>query len=86
MAVVYPKFGDEKRIAQVLLALADSVYDVRTSSDEGLAFVIPDELHAKFVAHESGLAEPEPVANTDLVKRRPGRPRKVAEPVEEGSD
>lgn len=84
MAEIYPKYGDEKRIAQVLLALADNVMDVRTTSDSGFAFVVPEDLHEKFLRHEAGIREEEAVVpNTDLVKRRPGRPRKVDQPKED---
>lgn len=90
MAEIFPKPGDEKRVAQALLALADNVYDVRTSHGDGFAFVVPEELYAKFLAHEQGIREDQdadaPVPNIDVVKRRPGRPRKIAEPAEEGSD
>jgi hypothetical protein len=75
MAVIYPKFGQEKQIAQRLLALADNVWDVKTSTDNGFAFVVPEDLYEKYLAVDE-VEESEPVSD-DQIKRRPGRPRKA---------
>lgn len=81
MAEIYPKHGDEKRIAQRLLALADSPMDVRTSYDNGLAFIVPEDLYEKYLAVDAVVEEAEP--SEDVQRRRPGRPRK-AQPAKEG--
>lgn len=83
MAVVYPKPGQEKQIAQRLLALAKDVQDVRTTTDDGFAFLIPDYLLALYETPDV------PVDDTDSsplgeeqARRRPGRPRKIVPPKE----
>lgn len=81
MAEIYPAHGKEKEVAQRLLALADDPMVVRTSYDNGLAFIVPDDLYAKYLAVDA-VVEPEPVSE-DAQRRRPGRPRK-AQPVKEG--
>lgn len=84
MAVIYPKHGDEAKTAQRLLALADNVHDVKTNTDSGLAFIVPDELYEKYLAVDEAIeAEPEQPASDELVRRRPGRPRKI-QPAKEG--
>lgn len=80
MAVIVPKHGEEKQVAQRLLALTDNVFDVKTTTDNGLAFIVPEELYLKYLQVDEILDE-EPV-DPDQVKRRPGRPRKVAVPKE----
>lgn len=82
MAEIYPKYGDEKRIAQRLLALADDPMQVRTSYDNGLAFIVPEELYAKYLAVDAVVDE-QPEPDPDAQRRRPGRPRK-AQPAKEG--
>lgn len=75
MATVVPKVGQEKEAAQLLLFLADDPRDVRTNTDNGFVFLVPDELEKKYVAAlKQGKEEPIP----DQSKRRPGRPRKVS--------
>lgn len=81
MAEIYPKHGEEKQVAQRLLALADDPMVVRTSYDNGLAFIVPEDLYAKYLAVDAVVDEPEPSEETQ--RRRPGRPRK-AQPVKEG--
>lgn len=81
MAVIFPKQGQEKEVAQRLLALANDVNDVRTSMDEGLAFVVPDYLYQLYLNPTA----PEDVASPlseDQTRRRPGRPRKALPPKE----
>lgn len=80
MAEIYPKHGEEKQVAQRLLALADNVRDVKTSMDNGLAFIVPEYLYTKYLAVDEVVAD-EP--SEDTLRRRPGRPRK-AQPVKEG--
>lgn len=81
MAEIYPKYGQEKEVAQRLLALADDVMQVRTSYDNGLAFIVPEDLYAKYLAVDAVVDEPEP--SEEVQRRRPGRPRKVV-PAKEG--
>lgn len=81
MAEIYPAHGEEKKVAQRLLALADDVMQVRTSYDNGLAFIVPDDLYAKYLAVDEVVQE-SPVSE-ETARRRPGRPRK-AQPVKEG--
>lgn len=82
MAEIYPAQGKEKEVAQRLLALADNPFDVRTSMDNGLAFIVGEELYAKYLAVDE-VVETEPALSEDAQRRRPGRPRK-AQPVKEG--
>lgn len=83
MAEIYPAHGQEKQTAQRLLALADNVNDVRTSMDNGLAFIVPEELYAKYLAVDAVVDEEPP--SEDTIRRRPGRPRKVVPaPAKEG--
>lgn len=85
MAVIFPKFGEEKQVAQRLLALADNVFDVKTSTDNGLAFLVPEDLYERYLAVDSVIGEDDTPGDPEQVKRRPGRPRKVLpEPPKEG--
>lgn len=84
MAYIYPKHGEEASIARVLLALADNPRDVATNSDNGIAFVVPEDLYQRYlkgtaVQDEDELSQP----SGEIVRRRPGRPRKV-QPAKEG--
>lgn len=83
MAVIFPKHGEEAKVAQRLLALADNVHDVKTNTDSGLAFIVPDDLYEKYLAVDEVAEEPIPANSDELVRRRPGRPRK-AQPAKEG--
>lgn len=85
MAVVYPKPNHEAETARTLLAMADDVNDVRTNTDNGLSFVVPDYLYDRYLTGGTGVEEdPEPAPLSDEVqRRRPGRPRKVV-PAKEG--
>lgn len=83
MAVIFPKHGDEANVARTLLAMADDVQDVRTNTDSGLTFIVPDYLYERYVNQGSQPAEPELQADEETVRRRPGRPRKV-QPAKEG--
>lgn len=49
-SLIYPGPGEEQRVARALLDLADSPYDVQTTVDDGLAFVVPLDLAARFEA------------------------------------
>jgi hypothetical protein len=77
MAVVYPKYGEEAKVAQRLLALADNVQDVKTSTDNGLAFLVPEDLYERYLAVDAVVEDEAVPTDPDQVKRRPGRPRKV---------
>lgn len=81
MAVIYAKYGQEKDLANLLLGLADDVLHVRTNTDNGLAFLVPEYLYERYL---ESFEEPEPtLADVEQVKRRPGRPRKsVPAPAE----
>lgn len=80
MAKVYPRHGKEKETAQLLLALAGDPREVGTETDDGFAFVVPDELHQKYL---DAIADPDPgPTNAEQAKRRPGRPRKDSKPEE----
>jgi len=76
MAVIYPPRGKDKdkETAQLLLALANNRRDVKTNTDNGFAFIVPEYLHELYL--EALKPEVEPVV-ADQFKRRPGRPRKV---------
>lgn len=78
MAVVYPPrgLGKDKETASLLLALAVDVNDVKTNTDNGFAFIVPEYLHELYL--QALKPEVEPVV-ADQFKRRPGRPRKVQE-------
>lgn len=80
MATVVPRHGKEGEVARLLLNLADDPRDVKTNTDDGFVFVVPDELHAKYL---DAIADPDPgPTNAEQAKRRPGRPRKEAPPAE----
>jgi hypothetical protein len=88
MAVVIPRRGEAEKTARLLLDLADSQWDVRTTTefggDKGVAFIIPDDLHDRYlVAIGHGKEEEE---EAPAPKRRGGRPRKAAAPVEESTE
>lgn len=83
MAVIFPKHGEEASIARTLLAMADDVNDVRTNTDNGLSFVVPDYLYERYVNGGIGAEEEaEPVVSEEVQRRRPGRPRKAVPPKE----
>jgi hypothetical protein len=77
-AVVYPPrgLGKDKETASLLLALADDINDVKTNTDNGFAFLVPQYLYELYL--EALKPDVEPVL-ADQFKRRPGRPRKVQE-------
>lgn len=85
MAVIYPRVGKEAETARTLLAMADDVQDVKTNTDNGFAFVVPEYLHDRFVNGGVGQDEQDdgPALPEEVVRRRPGRPRK-AQPAKEG--
>lgn len=68
---IVPAPGAEAEVAAALLAIARSPYEVQTSTDNGLTFVVPNyvaELYAESV-------QAPPNDNQDVPRRR-GRPRK----------
>lgn len=75
MAVIFAKYGKERDIAATLLHLADDVQDVRTNTDSGLSFVVPEYLYERYLKHITVVDETP--AGVEQEKRRPGRPRKV---------
>ena len=77
MAMIFAKHGEESRVAQRLLALADNVRDVKVNTDSGVAFDVPEELYLKYLAVDAVVEDDETPVSADQVKRRPGRPRKV---------
>jgi hypothetical protein len=88
MAVVIPRRGEAEKTARLLLDLADSQWDVKTTTefggDKGIAFIIPDTLHDKYLEaiNQPQVGEEEAAAP----KRRGGRPRKAAAPVVEPTE
>jgi hypothetical protein len=80
---VYPKPGEEAIVARQLLALADDVQHVRTSTDDGFAFLVPEYLLDRYVAAQADEDEQPTEVTPEQQRRRPGRPRK-AQPVSEG--
>ena len=84
MAVIQPKHGEEASVARTLLAMADDVNDVKTNTDNGLVFVVPDYLHDRYVNGGIGQEEEDvqPLITESVERRRPGRPRKVVPPKE----
>jgi hypothetical protein len=78
MAVVIPRRGEATKTAQLLLELADSQWDVKTTTeyggDKGVAFVIPDDLHDRYLEATGHGKDDEEEAPAP--KRR-GRPRKT---------
>lgn len=85
MAVIFPRHGEEASVARTLLAMADNVFDVKTNTDNGLCFVVPDYLHERYVNGGIGEEEEEVVdspPSEDVQRRRPGRPRKIVPPKE----
>lgn len=87
MAIVYPKPGTERDVAIALLAMSDNPRDVATTTDSGLAFIVPEYLYERYLNGGTGAQEPEPThevgMESELVRRRPGRPRK-SQPAKEG--
>lgn len=87
MAMIYPKAGTERDVAIALLAMSDNPRDVQTNSDSGLAFIVPEYLYERYLNGGTGVQEPEPAQEVgmepELVRRRPGRPRK-SQPAKEG--
>lgn len=84
MAVIYPKYGTEGETARTLLALADDPMEVRTSTDNGLAFLVSEELYERYLASFVPVAETP--ADADKAARRPGRPRKGLPATEQEGD
>lgn len=84
MAVIYPKYGEEPSTARTLLALTDNPSDVKTTTDNGLAFIVPEELYEKWLA--SFVPVEETPADVERAARRPGRPRKVLPAAEQEGD
>lgn len=84
MAVIYAKYGQEGNIARTLLALADNPMDVRTTTDHGLAFLVPEDLYERYLASQE--TPEETPADVERAARRPGRPRKALPVAEQEGD
>lgn len=68
---------DPAQTARDLLSLAESKHDVRTSSDEGLLFVVPAYLAEAYQAAMSDITLPVVVPEQDAsTPKRRGRARK----------
>jgi hypothetical protein len=62
------------QVARDLLSLADSPHQVRTSSDNGLTFVVPTELADAYLALTAEISTAEP--DQPAAPKRRGRARK----------
>ena len=83
MPVIVPKHGDEGPVARTLLAMADDARDVKTNSDNGFSFIVPDYLYERYVNGGTGSEDEQaPVVTEEVQRRRPGRPRKIQPPKE----
>lgn len=97
--LVYPEEGNFPTIARHLLAVAEHPYEVRSVTHPRAGFEVPEELFERFLEHRRTLGleemggpieswlperfvEDEPVQEEPR-KRRPGRPRKDAQPGKE---
>lgn len=74
-ALIFPGEGEHSQVARDLLSLARSPHDVKTNTDSGLAFAVPEYL-AELYMESMRLVQPaEPV---QPAARKRGRPRKDA--------
>lgn len=81
MATVVPRVGKEGEVARLLLNLANDPRDVKTNTDDGFVFLVPDDLYDLYL---QATVDPDPGPQSgDQAKRRPGRPRKIATPDSE---
>jgi hypothetical protein len=89
MAIVIPRRGEAEKTAKLLLELADSQWDVKTTTefggDKGVAFVVPDDLHDRYLV-AIGHGKEEEAEEAPAPKRRGRPPRKAAAPVEESTE
>lgn len=68
--------GDGESAAQVardLLSLADSPYDVQTSTDDGLMFVVPDRLAEAYSALHAEVRQEQSAPGPDETAATPKR-------------
>lgn len=72
---IYPEEGNFPAVAKALLAVADHPSQVRSVSHPRAGFEVPEEVYNRFEAAQNTDA-PSAGAETEPVKRRPGRPRK----------
>lgn len=79
---VYPKHGEEGNVARTLLALADDPMHVKTITDNGFAFLVPEYLLDRYVRSTVAQEEKPDALGDEQVRRRPGRPRKAVAPKE----
>lgn len=84
--VITPEHGRVKEIAQVLLKLAAHPNDVQMVSWPAQGFRVSGDLFARFeyfmAGEDSAETESEPEV-AEPVKKRPGRPRKIAPDIAE---
>lgn len=80
MAEIHPKFSELKETAAVLIALSDDPAQVRTSTQGGFHFIVPEDVFDRYVDMLHAEQEPEP----EKPAKRPGRPRKNAVQESEG--
>jgi hypothetical protein len=73
--VVIVPGDDAEQVARDLLSLAESKHDVRTTSDHGLAFIVPERLALAYQELMSEITVPAVVPDPVAPKRR-GRARK----------
>jgi hypothetical protein len=78
---VYPEEGRFPEIARALLEAAGHPRQVVSVSHPRAGFVVPEDVFERFEAAQANV-EPDPGGAVEDVprKRRPGRPRKNAEP------
>lgn len=85
LVTVYPEEGNFPAIARGLLEAADHPYQVRSVTHPRAGFEVPEEVLARFEAtlpasDESSAQQEDSPGEAEAPKRRPGRPRKNAEP------
>ena len=78
--IIHPEPPEnQKALAQELLGLADDFRDVEFVMWPEPGFRIPEELFGRFLKNRTSTSEPkvaEPEAESEPVKRKPGRPKK----------
>jgi hypothetical protein len=73
MTLVYPDADNAAQVAADLLSLVDDPAQVRTNTDNGLAFDVPDAVADEY--HRL-MADVVPAGETRAPTKRGGRPRK----------
>lgn len=65
---------DAAQVAADLLSLTDNPFEVQTNTDDGLSFIVPDELALKYM--QVGAEITVDGGGTDQAPKRRGRARK----------